>query len=164
MPEFSASLPEPCPCDSVELRQRALRNDTLRFVEQCLVCGREVRSFKKQDLLRQGKFPNRLPAWDDEIQKRYWEWRNRAFEQKREAESEAFWERHSEHMKSAKWRLLRVKVFRRCNNICEGCGDRQAVQVHHLSYRHLGDELLFELAAVCLECHEKIHGHPTTDD
>jgi hypothetical protein len=28
------------------------------------------------------------------------------------------------------------------------------------AYAHLGDELLFELVALCLSCHEKVHGRP----
>ena len=40
--------------------------------------------------------------------------------------------------------------------MCEGCGVRRAAQVHHLTYEHVGDELLFELVAVCGQCHDRI--------
>ena len=34
---------------------------------------------------------------------------------------------------------------------------RPATQVHHLTYAHLGDELLFELISVCDDCRKRIH-------
>jgi hypothetical protein len=29
--------------------------------------------------------------------------------------------------------------------------------VHHLNYDHWKDELLFELVALCFDCHRKVH-------
>ncbi len=46
----------------------------------------------------------------------------------------------------------------RSGGVCEACGDAPAAQVHHLTYERIGRELLFDLAAVCLECHKKAHG------
>lgn len=40
---------------------------------------------------------------------------------------------------------------------CKGCGHKQAEDVHHLTYDHIFDELLFELIAVCRDCHTRIH-------
>jgi 5-methylcytosine-specific restriction endonuclease McrA len=37
----------------------------------------------------------------------------------------------------------------------DGCQSR-ATQVHHLTYRHLGNEPLFELMAICRDCHEQL--------
>lgn len=61
------------------------------------------------------------------------------------------------YMASPEWHALRKKVFARSGGICEGCGERLAVQVHHLHYRRFRKEMLFDLVAVCLECHEAIH-------
>lgn len=36
--------------------------------------------------------------------------------------------------------------------------DRQAVQVHHLTYDHFKHEFLFELSSICYECHCREHG------
>jgi 5-methylcytosine-specific restriction endonuclease McrA len=48
-------------------------------------------------------------------------------------------------------------VLQRANGHCEGCGQRKAVQVHHLTYEHVGQEFLWELRAVCSECHDRLH-------
>jgi hypothetical protein len=45
----------------------------------------------------------------------------------------------------------------RANNLCEGCGRRRAAQVHHLTYDHVFDEFLWELIAICDECHSRVH-------
>jgi hypothetical protein len=49
------------------------------------------------------------------------------------------------------------KVLARAHGLCEGCGERTATQVHHLSYKRVFDEMLFDLVAVCDACHDKLH-------
>jgi hypothetical protein len=34
---------------------------------------------------------------------------------------------------------------------------RHGLSPHHLTYAHLGDELLFELISVCDDCHARLH-------
>jgi 5-methylcytosine-specific restriction endonuclease McrA len=65
--------------------------------------------------------------------------------------------KYEDYLRSEQWQSKRRLVFQRCAGICEGCRQAKATQVHHLTYEHLGDELLWELAAVCRECHERVH-------
>lgn len=58
---------------------------------------------------------------------------------------------------SAAWEEKRQQILKRCNFICEGCGGGAATQVHHLTYDHVGSELLFELVGLCAACHERVH-------
>lgn len=60
---------------------------------------------------------------------------------------------HTDH-----WAEVRQKVMRRARGWCEGCGEHRATEVHHLTYDHVGNEMLFELVALCRECHEKLKG------
>ena len=55
------------------------------------------------------------------------------------------------------WREKRRKVLERADWLCEGCRCRRTTQVHHLTYKHLGRELLFELVALCDVCHDVCH-------
>jgi 5-methylcytosine-specific restriction endonuclease McrA len=64
---------------------------------------------------------------------------------------------YAEYLESDAWKALRAKVLKRASHICEGCGTAEAVQAHHLRYAHIGHEFLWELVAVCLECHERVH-------
>lgn len=72
-----------------------------------------------------------------------------------------WWDRYREHLASPAWRAKRQKVLERAAGLCEGCRQAlptgSAVHVHHLTYEHLGDELLYELVALCVPCHQKAH-------
>jgi hypothetical protein len=80
-------------------------------------------------------------------------------ESKEKADNAAWHARHEAHLRTPKWKALRLRVMARANGVCEGCGVAQATDVHHLTYARLGDEMLFDLVAVCRGCHSKIHGH-----
>ena len=64
---------------------------------------------------------------------------------------------YAEYLQSDAWKALRDKVLKRASGVCEGCGTAKAVQAHHLRYAHIGHEFLWELVAVCLACHERVH-------
>ena len=68
------------------------------------------------------------------------------------------------YLASETWRNKRAEALRRDEGVCQGCRTRPANQVHHLTYAHLGDELLFELISVCDDCHERIHAAPRTTE
>ena len=62
------------------------------------------------------------------------------------------------YLASDAWQRRRSRVLQRAGGRCEGCGEHPATEVHHLTYDHVGDEFLFELVALCSECHRRIHG------
>jgi hypothetical protein len=62
------------------------------------------------------------------------------------------------YMESEEWKEKSRLVIERGNGICEACRHSPATQAHHLNYEHVGEEPLYDLAAVCKPCHEKIHG------
>ncbi|UAB78651.1 HNH endonuclease [Erythrobacter sp. SCSIO 43205] len=64
---------------------------------------------------------------------------------------------YQEYLNSSEWRDKREKVLKRANGTCEGCLDRAATEVHHITYEHIGEEFLWELRAVCQQCHDRIH-------
>jgi hypothetical protein len=64
---------------------------------------------------------------------------------------------YEQHLQSPEWKAMRAKVMERAGGVCEGCRERSAVHVHHLTYAHAGKELAFELVALCDGCHAKAH-------
>src|SRR5262249_177304 len=78
--------------------------------------------------------------------------------QSSEERNDEWWARYDAYITSEKWRELRAAVMERCGGLCEGCRDSRATQVHHLTYGHFRHEFLWELAAVCRACHERVHG------
>jgi 5-methylcytosine-specific restriction endonuclease McrA len=85
-------------------------------------------------------------------------WQLKAAEYQKEAEqrNREWWEQYTNYLQSPAWQERRAAVLRRAKNICEGCGQKQAVHVHHTTYRHVFNEPLFELVALCFDCHSNI--------
>jgi 5-methylcytosine-specific restriction endonuclease McrA len=69
----------------------------------------------------------------------------------------AWWDAYDEYLASPAWAAKRTLVLGRDKWFCQGCRAARASQVHHLSYSHVGDELLWELVAVCDACHARAH-------
>lgn len=64
---------------------------------------------------------------------------------------------YAKYLNSAEWREKRDAVIDRCGGVCEGCRKQSASDVHHLSYRNIHREFLFELVGLCRDCHERWH-------
>ena len=62
-----------------------------------------------------------------------------------------------EYMKSDKWSAKRELVLKRDCYKCCSCNNTSNLEVHHLTYKRLGNERLKDLAVVCRTCHQKIH-------
>ena len=70
----------------------------------------------------------------------------------------SFWEKY---LRSPQWKARRDARLRAVGYKCERCGingPSARLEVHHLTYEHVGNEFLFELVALCHCCHERIHG------
>lgn len=65
--------------------------------------------------------------------------------------------RYREYLESQSWLATRAKVLERAGYVCEGCRERRATEVHHPHYEDpRGEEMLFNLVALCDKCHRKI--------
>ena len=75
-----------------------------------------------------------------------------------EEKSILWWKGHNEYLQTSQWKNIRQKVLQRDNFLCQGCLENRATEVHHLTYAHHKNELMFELISVCYDCHHnKIH-------
>jgi len=68
-----------------------------------------------------------------------------------------WWQWYNGYMQSDVWQRRRQQVLRRARGICEACQVAAATEVHHLNYNHVGREPLFDLVAVCEQCHQQLH-------
>lgn len=70
-------------------------------------------------------------------------------------------EEYLDYIRSAAWMAKRVWWARETRaDRCEGCEAPWSVQgghLHHRTYKRLGHEELGDLAAVCADCHDRIH-------
>ena len=139
-------------------------NATRHYRHQCSRCGDNLGAVKKIDV--SPRLEPSLPAFDQGLRDRWME-AVRSREQEiregaRREDKEEFdaWYK-GDYLRSAAWQAMRRKIFARAKGVCEGCGERGPAEVHHLTYKHVGREFMWELAAVCRECHERIHDAQT---
>jgi 5-methylcytosine-specific restriction endonuclease McrA len=135
---------------------------------QCMACGERIgRALSRREV----ENAEQLPEFDDtilvayraarkaaedqinlkyvDIQIRRWRGQERGDEYRDQA--------RKAYMETSAWRERRELVIGRASGVCEGCRKANATEVHHLSYLHLGNEFLFELVALCRDCHSRIH-------
>lgn len=151
-----------CPHPDTELRTRRINGGGIQYRHQCLTCGRSVGNAVSHSAVRE--LP---PYWDDD-REALWEASIRAqiqAERDEEAAQEATRrDAYRRYLASPQWAAKRRAVLERENFTCQGCRSSRACDVHHLTYAHIGNELLFELVALCRTCHETAHGGSSLDD
>jgi 5-methylcytosine-specific restriction endonuclease McrA len=138
-----------------QLCYRDNRAGARSYPYQCLDCGQQTRVVRKADLpeaQRRG-----LPAFDEGLGRRVAEARAAGRVERIQAERAEWWAGYSEYLESPEWQAKRAKILARAGGVCEGCGERPPGQVHHLTYRRLFRELLFDLVALCNGCHQACH-------
>lgn len=132
------------------MRALMCSNGAIQYKLQCNECGTSASNPVKREQLAGIE----VEPWNHDIAIRVYNERVNAHETKM-AEMRAH---YSAYLKSPEWARKRAMVMRRASNTCEGCATNRAVQVHHKTYEHVGEEFLWELVAVCVECHERLHG------
>lgn len=56
------------------------------------------------------------------------------------------------YLKSKLWKMRR-EIYQEYYQWCQVCKERKGIQLHHLSYAHVSQELPEELQLVCKHCH-----------
>ena len=72
-------------------------------------------------------------------------------------EPRTFKQWYNVYLQSDVWKRKRQRVLERANYLCESCMEEPATLVHHLTYDRVGKEPLFDLVALCDNCHKQIH-------
>ena len=147
-----------CQHEETALRKRTVKGGAIQYVRQCLRCGESpYQAIARAKALGEngGVEP---PSFDEAIRSKWEELRNNDSEViKKRFSKEAFFSNYSEYLASDVWEKKRQRVLMRARGSCEGCGEREPTEVHHLTYKHVTKEFLFELVALCHECHERFH-------
>ena len=162
-PEYVADISRlntPCPHVRKQLRQRRTKSDTIQLIDQCLDCGKSIGQFHKHSLRLA-----EVPAWDDKLlisyraarEQKYADIKQKHVRIQRDRTVQIYGKCSTNISNQMNRQKKRTKVLERANEVCEGCGLKRATQVHHLTYMHRFNEFLFELVAVCDQCHERLH-------
>lgn len=64
---------------------------------------------------------------------------------------------YTAYLKTQHWEQLRVRVAKEYNYTCNGCGEYipNAFEIHHLTYKRVGNEKIDDLVCLCRTCHQK---------
>jgi 5-methylcytosine-specific restriction endonuclease McrA len=127
---------------------------------QCQNCG-----LKKGTALKKKKHPiDQTPTFNYylydkrlELQSEFLEIKKRLDKIKKQEKNETYEQNYSDYIYSEEWKSKKKLVFERDNYICQECKEKDAEQVHHLTYKNFKNEKLDELMSVCVACHQKIH-------
>jgi hypothetical protein len=151
-------------CEHQKLAGRWCRTTSglLRAKQQCLTCGRGVGQFLPTASGQE------YGIWDHKLEEEIEHQRKAHDLHMRESREKTFsavnaqwWRVYESYLSSAVWQSKRQAVFKRSNGVCECCGINAAKQVHHVKYPKdfFGLEPLWDLRAVCVDCHCVIHPH-----
>lgn len=184
-PSFKNDYPMPptwqdfkCNHSNMLPRLWVLSNGVRRVALQCQACG------ERQDSgVRSADYPNfeQLPPFDEELREDARTAVHKALETLRRVRDEAmqahdsrrqemseweqlsanqeWWERYNRYLQTPEWRAKRERVLERDDHLCQACLKREATQAHHLTYKRVFSEPLFDLVGVCMVCHAALHPH-----
>ena len=154
--EVLVGMFKPCTHPRTEVRFKTDSLGRKLLGTQCLVCGEKT---EKQWLSQNGVDMSGVRPFDDVLPCEY---QKREAERRRVSKAAEKLQKHLEREQyirnSPEWWSIRERVMRRDDHWCQGCFEAPATEVHHTTYEHLYAEILWELQAVCRECHERIHG------
>ena len=65
---------------------------------------------------------------------------------------------YTEYLMTQHWRCLRKIIYELKKQKCQKCHKEiQEYNVHHLTYKRIGNERITDLQLLCYDCHERIH-------
>lgn len=64
--------------------------------------------------------------------------------------------RYTDYLKSDHWEKFRKDYWKSHKKTC-CCCKKAALDLHHLTYKHLGKEKKTDVVALCRNCHDKVH-------
>jgi hypothetical protein len=164
-PEDRQKIPtEDCYCGAspldVTLRKRTISGGGIQYVFQCDSCGYSRSPAMARIVALELTGGTEPSAWDNDLMEQEERRHRQAVDDRviqRAAQLEERRRQYHEYLKTPQWAAKRQVVLERCQHLCEGCRSARAILAHHLTYAHVGRELLFELVGLCQSCHDLIH-------
>lgn len=66
-------------------------------------------------------------------------------------------ETYEEYLMTEHWRKKKWAFSLQTKKECLLCGSKDNIHVHHMTYKHIGNERMSELCFLCKSCHFKAH-------
>jgi len=62
-----------------------------------------------------------------------------------------------EYLESDKWARTRQTRLDIDSNECVKCGEKNKLEIHHITYKRLFNENIYDLVTLCRSCHQEVH-------
>lgn len=142
------------------LTRYVLKNKTVQYRNQCNICGVSTNPIKHSQLYAKDK--REAIDYDTELSRAYYAEMQDAYSAWVESNrhTHSWWTWYKAYLDSPCWKARRKDVIRRAGGIREACGADGLrpweFEIHHLTYERVGREPLYDLVAVCAECHAQL--------
>jgi hypothetical protein len=87
-----------------------------------------------------------------------WMWQDVPTPEQAVAPTKVTYAAYAAYLRTPAWQWRRQAALRRADYRCGLCGQRKALEVHHLTYERLGHERPADLSVLCVEHHRQYHG------
>ena len=154
-----------CPHEKTSYYYIVKSNGEYAYMELCSLCGE--RKDKSKVWIKASSIPFNavITKYTDEIKKDFANKKNIIQEEIRNIkyaiEMSDKYQEYEKYLLSPEWQeKRRIRMLfndRNFNGKCEICFKNEATQIHHMTYAQLYNEWVFDLAAICSDCHERIH-------
>jgi len=138
-------------------------NGAIQYVMQCEVCGHRCsppiahRKLSRIEKETSPLFNYSFQEEKDQVKSEVIRNKNTIHAEK--FGSDVWWKEYNKYLESAEWNSKRTRILIRddykCTEKRRGC-THHATEVHHLTYRNVGNENLEDLTSLCHNCHEAI--------
>jgi len=131
-------------------------NGSFMVKKQCTNCGRsDAHQYKFEEAGGRNKVIL-LPDFDEDKLQQFYTDQQKARQAEWQEQQKEWFVGYNQYLRSDAWKSKRERVLKRDNNLCQACLKAIATEIHHLTYRHVFNEPLFDLVAICNPCHVKI--------
>lgn len=148
-----------CTHGKTHLTKYTCSNNSIQYVMQCDICHARVGSPISHRKLSRWQKQN-APAFDSNARSERRDEQDYQYKIHRERfNSSAWWNAYNKYLDSDEWKSKRARILIRDEYKCTAkrreC-TKYATEVHHLTYKNVGNEPLEDLTSLCHNCHEQI--------
>lgn len=142
-----------CKHISTEIRYWDNVSGTRLYQRQCLNCGCKVGDFIRHTDIES---PALIKPFDDRLIESYNCLKRDRLNDLQPTKHTDFWQEYNAYLLTPEWQHRRAQVLKRDHHTCQACLNATATQAHHKTYDHIYNEPLFDLVAVCEDCHRAL--------
>ena len=138
-----------------EIRKKTDKLNRDIYLWQCLTCGHpnsNILPYNDPDIATEAP----IDPWDETLQQKWFDAFAASTVKQNKDENKIWWDKYNTYLASPEWRAKSIAVRAR-DPVCQGCRQNFSEQAHHVTYRNVGHEFLFELIALCAKCHDRLH-------